>query len=222
KRDFPRQTAAKKRRRLQHKPKQNRWLRTRLGARLLRGPERPLHFQATLPRQAATSLAQFRGLPRGSPRMALETGVWLFRSFLPYPRPFRAALAGSEPSPGVSSSRPRGDFFEELAPILILASACARTAAAGATRIASARSVPAISVANCFPGSCGSISRHACRIRIHTHMTTIANPVPTAVNSPRGGNDFFVGTTAASSTFTLGTSLASSTFASSYCCVSSS
>jgi len=113
-------------------------------------------------------------------------------------------------------------LFEEFARSRTRASNWPSAAAAGAARKASARNVPATSIANCFPGSWGSIPRQACWTKIQAHVARNAKTAPATVSSPRGGNDFFVGTTAASKTFTLGTSLASCTLASSYCCVSSS
>ena len=63
--------------------------------------------------------------------------------------------------------------------------------------------------------------RSSC-IRDRKEMLEKKSTAPTAVNDPRGGNDFLVGTTAASRTFTLGISFASCTLASSYCWVRSS
>src|SRR5579862_2985512 len=76
------------------------------------------------------------------------------------------------------------------------------------------------SCANNFVGSVAEVSFHCLRPRI-PKAARAKNPKAVAqIIKVRGGNDFFSGTNAVSSTLTLGVSLASCTFANSYCCVS--
>src|SRR5262249_26013623 len=90
-------------------------------------------------------------------------------------------------------------------------------AVTGAKRLESSRMVSKTSSANCLPGSWGSISVQRRLVKSHNTPPTIPSTIPRVMKRNVGGNDFFVGTTAASSTFTLGISFASCTLASSYC-----
>ena len=101
-------------------------------------------------------------------------------------------------------------------------SPCNIAAAPAAAVTLLAFSVSATSSASSFLGSCGSIDAYVRFAKIHAHAPRKKNAAPKAVNSPRGGNDFLVGTTGASRTLTLGISFASCTLASSYCWVRSS
>src|SRR2546430_17083034 len=61
-----------------------------------------------------------------------------------------------------------------------------------------------ISSANSRPGSSGTIPDHHRRKKIHTTVPAKVRSVPAITIRVRGGNDFLVGTTAASSTLTVG------------------
>src|SRR6267378_2297074 len=78
------------------------------------------------------------------------------------------------------------------------------------------------SVAKTFRGSETSTASHSVFPRIHVIASVTPSIVPRSMITVRGGNDFFVGTIAASNTLTVGISLASCTFANSHCWVSSS
>src|SRR6266404_1422280 len=78
------------------------------------------------------------------------------------------------------------------------------------------------SVAKAFRGSETSTASHSVFPSIQDIASVTPSIVPRSMITVRGGNDFFVGTIAASSTLTVGISLASCTFANSYCWVSSS
>src|SRR5581483_11954744 len=75
------------------------------------------------------------------------------------------------------------------------------------------------SVARALRGSSGSIASHFALPTIHVMAKAMPSMVPSITMTLRGGNDFLVGTSAASSTFTVGISFASCTFANSYCWV---
>src|SRR5580692_9343237 len=78
------------------------------------------------------------------------------------------------------------------------------------------------SFARILRGSSGSPVRQCSAPNTQTTDIDKTKNVPRNMINNRGGNDFFSGTCAGSSTLTLGVSLASSTLASSYCSVRSS